>query len=175
VHALLELAIWLQAGGGCPIAAGSQQADLKTGCPRLVPSARAPRRPAVAVAVAVAVVRSAAVARVAVCSLAVTADWQKPVASLLVGGGGGAGCAVRCSVLRALASLAFLLARVASGQSSGAVAAAAAADHRSKTRVASYPRTGYWVLTEYWKLLTADHGLCRLLDCLATGWLLAAG
>jgi hypothetical protein len=34
VHALLELAIWLQAGEDRAIAAGSQ-ADLKTGCSRL--------------------------------------------------------------------------------------------------------------------------------------------
>jgi hypothetical protein len=46
VHALFELAIWLQAGEDCAIAAGSQ-ADKKTGFPRLFAAyrflSRAPR------------------------------------------------------------------------------------------------------------------------------------
>jgi hypothetical protein len=35
VHALLEFAVWLQAGEDRAIAAAGSKADLKSGCPRL--------------------------------------------------------------------------------------------------------------------------------------------
>ena len=42
VHALLELAVWLQAGEDRAIAAGSK-ADLKSGCPRLLSGLAGPK------------------------------------------------------------------------------------------------------------------------------------